>query len=966
MSSKTYDNKHEAKGVLLFFLGIALMLMFYLPSDVTGTLGDIIKRFGFGLLGVMAYCIPLMLVYMGVDYFIEKRAGVSKIRIRSVLLLIICISAFLAVISMDFEYFRKLSVNDSGKESAFKAIALLWDSGLDGSLVTPAANSSNCITGGILGGGIATALNIVLGKLISSLAIVIFFVSQLILVFHVSIKRSAQRTAKAIRTGTNRVYENVNRARAQRASKPKGGYFADFAGQSPFVNNPPFDPTSGRTDVTVPRREYDPFNSRMPVDGRSGFIDVSAQEFGADTSPHPDRLNYGEKAYNVTGEAHGADFSYTPMPKNPPLHQRKKPDELSFLAKKPQQDFFDLSGGAGPEAPNNDDMLPYEVTSASTTSIRRPRVDSGMVGEIIDEPYSETHTGGYSDHYEEHIDAPYEVDEPDEIEPPVQQKHSNTAAGAAERVTINKPEKQTGFSATEGRIIDTSKADSNRTVDVPQAKRQPARKNMVYKPAPANLLSQDDKNGMTSNTNAELKAKAETLEESLRSFGVEAHVVNITHGPAITRFELTLATGTKVNRVLSLQDDIQMAMAAFSVRIEAPIPGKSAIGIEIPNDKTQAVHLRGLIDDPKFRNSSPLTVALGRDIPGKPIFCDLAKMPHLLIAGQTGSGKSVCINTILLSILCKSSPDDVRLIMVDPKVVELSIYNGIPHLIMPVVTEPKMVSNILKWAVVEMERRYRLFSESNVRNLDGYNEYLSYNGEKRLPLILLIIDELADLMTVAGKDVETQISRLAAKARAAGIHLIIATQRPSVDVITGVIKANLPSRIAFSVASGVDSRTILDQVGAEKLLGKGDMLYYPGSANKPIRGQGAFVSDSEVETVVNYLKNQYGARYDDEIIDIVQKGVASSDSDGGSSDGNGGGSGEDDLFEQAVDIVIEYGSASSSILQRRLGVGYPRASRLIDLLERKGIIGPFEGSKPRKVLVTQIDWLEMKAKGDNK
>jgi DNA segregation ATPase FtsK/SpoIIIE-like protein len=305
--------------------------------------------------------------------------------------------------------------------------------------------------------------------------------------------------------------------------------------------------------------------------------------------------------------------------------------------------------------------------------------------------------------------------------------------------------------------------------------------------------------------------------------------------------------------------------------------------------------------------------------------------------------------------------------MVDPKVVELSVYNGIPHLIMPVVTDAKMVSNLLKWAVVEMERRYRLFSESNVRNLDGYNEYLSYNGEKRLPLILLIIDELADLMTVAGKDVETQISRLAAKARAAGIHLIIATQRPSVDVITGVIKANLPSRIAFSVASGVDSRTILDQVGAEKLLGKGDMLYYPGSANKPIRGQGAFVSDSEVETIVNYLKNQYGARYDDEIIDIVQKGVASSDSDGGSSDGNGGGgSGEDDLFEQAVDIVIEYGSASSSILQRRLGVGYPRASRLIDLLERKGIIGPFEGSKPRKVLVTQIDWLEMKAKGDNK
>ena len=953
-NSKTYDNKHEAKGVLLFFLGIALMLMFYLPSNVTGTLGDIIKKIGFGLLGFMAYSIPLLLVYMGVDYFIEKRAGVSKIRIRSVLLLIICISAFLAVISMDFEYFRKMSVNDSGKESAFKSISLLWNSGLDSSLVTPVGSSSNCITGGILGGGIAAALNIVLGKLISGLAIVIFFVSQLILVFHVSIKRGAQRTAKAIKNGTNRVYENVNRARAERASKPKGGYFADFAGQSPFVNDPPFDPNSNKTQVTIPRNDYDPFNSRMPVDGRSGFIDVSAQEFGADTSPHPDKLNYGEKAYKVPDESYSADFSYTPLPKNPPLHQKGKMEVPSFLKKDAQQDFFDLSEGDRPAAPRNDDMLPYEVTSSASTSIRRPRVDTDVIGDIIDEPY-EVSPADEPDVYEqEPLQAP--------VKAPVQNTNSDDKAS----ISINKPERASGFSATEGRIIDTSKADSNKQVDVPAVKKQPVRKNLVYKPAPSNLLSQDDKNSLAANTNAELRAKAGTLEDALKSFGVEAHVENITHGPAITRFELTLATGTKVNRVLSLQDDIQMAMAAYSVRIEAPIPGKSAIGIEIPNDKTQAVHLRGLIDDPKFRNSTPLTVALGRDIPGKPIYCDLTKMPHLLIAGQTGSGKSVCINTILLSILCKASPDDVRLIMVDPKVVELSIYNGIPHLIMPVVTEPKMVSNILKWAVVEMERRYRLFSESNVRNLDGYNEYLAYNGEKKLPLILLIIDELADLMTVAGKDVETQISRLAAKARAAGIHLIIATQRPSVDVITGVIKANLPSRIAFSVASGVDSRTILDQVGAEKLLGKGDMLYYPGSANKPIRGQGAFVSDNEVETIVNYLKNQYGARYDDEIIDIVQKGVASGESDGGSSDGNGGSSGEDDLFEQAVDIVIEYGSASSSILQRRLGVGYPRASRLIDLLERKGIIGPFEGSKPRKVLVTQIDWLEMKAKGGNK
>ena len=948
MSSKTYDGKHEAKGVLLFFLGVAMMLMFYLPAEVTGTLGDIVKKFGFGLLGFMAYSIPLLLVYMGADYFFEKRAGVSKIRVRSILLLIICISALLAVITMDFEFFAKLSINDKGNASAAKAISLLWKSGLDSSMITPAESSSNAIAGGILGGGIAVALNTVLGKLISGFAIVVFFISQLILVFHVSIKRSAQRTAKAIKTGTNRVYENVNRARQERQNRPKGGYFADFAGPAPAARGRGSNVSYGRAPIDVPTNT-DPFNVRMPVDGASGFIDVTATEFGADTNPHPEKINYGEKMYKVPDKSYSADFSYTPMPKNPPLHEKGTMEVPSFLKKDTQQDFFDLSDGSEPQTPVAeeyvDDTLPYEVTSSASTSIRRPRVNTDSLGDLADE-----------------IPEP---DEDDYIPAPAPVKPSAPAVERPRQIAVNQPVKEEGFSQTEGRLIDTSKADIKPDVDVPTGRKHLTKRNVVYKPAPSNLLSKEDKNAQSASSNIELKTKAATLEEALKSFGIESQVVNITHGPAITRFELTLATGTKVNRVLSLQDDIQMAMAAYSVRIEAPIPGKSAIGIEIPNDKTQAVHLRGLIEDQKFRSSSPLTVALGRDIPGRPIYCDLTKMPHLLIAGQTGSGKSVCINTILLSILCKASPDDVRLIMVDPKVVELSIYNGIPHLIMPVVTEPKMVSNILKWAVVEMERRYRLFSESNVRNLDGYNEYLNYNGEKKLPLILLIIDELADLMTVAGKDVETQISRLAAKARAAGIHLIIATQRPSVDVITGVIKANLPSRIAFSVASGVDSRTILDQVGAEKLLGKGDMLYYPGSANKPIRGQGAFVSDSEVETIVSFLKNQYGAMYDDEIIDIVNKGVTSGDSDGGSSDNGGGSSsGEDDLFEQAVEIVIEYGSASSSILQRRLGVGYPRASRLIDLLERKGIIGPFEGSKPRKVLVTQIDWLEMKAKGD--
>ena len=937
MSSKSFDGRQEVTGILLFFLGIILMLMFYLPADVTGSLGAFIKTLGFGLIGVMAYGIPVLLIYMAIDYFFEKREGVSKVRVRSVLLLIVCISAFLSVVSMDFEYFEKICMNDNGTASAWKALTNLWESGLDRSIISNPAASSNAIAGGLIGGGIAVALNRVLGTLIAGIAVAVFFVAQLILVFHVSIKKSAQKTAKVIKTQTTRVYQNMNRARQERQERPQGGYFGPVAGPSPFVNNNKQVHVNAGVNTGLPNAEYDPFNTRLPVDGKSGFIDVSAKEFGADTTPHPDTLNYGEKTYRVPEEQNMADFSYTPLPKNPPLHKKGTMEVPSFLDNR-QKDFFDLSND---KTDSRDDEMPYEVTSGANTTIRRPRIDPDSIGPVEDD---------YSSYTEEPlpVSRPVRETRPEPVD---------------EQITINKANTQDGYSETEGRLIDTSKAEGNATVDVPSPRKHVSKKYAVYKPAPAKLLSSDDKSVSSANTNQELREKAATLEEALRSFGIEAKVINITHGPAITRFELTLATGTKVQRVLSLQDDIQMAMAAYSVRIEAPIPGKSAIGIEIPNDKTQAVHLRGLIEDSKFRSTSPLTVALGRDIPGKPIYCDLAKMPHLLIAGQTGSGKSVCINTILCSILCKTSPDDVRLIMVDPKVVELSIYNGIPHLIMPVVTDPKKVSNILKWAVVEMERRYRLFSESDVRNLDGYNEYLKYNGEKPLPLILIIIDELADLMTVASKDVETQISRLAAKARAAGLHLIIATQRPSVDVITGVIKANLPSRIAFSVASGVDSRTILDQVGAEKLLGKGDMLYFPGSAPKPVRGQGAFVSDAEVESIVSFLKNNYGSMYDEEIIDKVNSGVAAGESDSSTGDNQGSGSGEDDLFEQAVDVVIEYGSASSSILQRRLGVGYPRASRLIDLLEKKGIIGPFEGSKPRKVLVTQVEWLEMKAKG---
>ncbi len=450
-----------------------------------------------------------------------------------------------------------------------------------------------------------------------------------------------------------------------------------------------------------------------------------------------------------------------------------------------------------------------------------------------------------------------------------------------------------------------------------------------------------------------IEAMSRKLEDTLASFGLEAKVVNVTTGPAITRFELAPGAGVKISRIVSLQDDIALNLAALGVRIEAPIPGKAAIGIEVPNRETAPVLLRRMLETNEFRAApSPLTVALGRDIPGAAVVADIARMPHLLIAGATGSGKSVCINSMILAILYKAKPSDVRMLMIDPKVVELSVYNGIPHLLAPVVTDPKKAAGALLWAVAEMTRRYNAFAERSVRDIVSHNAQAEAQGFEKLPLILVVIDELSDLMVTSPAEVEDAIARLTAMARAAGIHLVVATQRPSVDVVTGVIKANIPSRLAFAVSSQVDSRTILDMGGAEKLLGRGDMLYFPVGASKPVRAQGAFVSEKEVERVVAFLKQQGAGGYDEataEAIGTTAAAVGSTDDPD-----------QDELLPQAVQIVIEAGYASVSLLQRRMNVGYPRAARLVDRMQEKGFVGPFEGSKPRKVLVSMSQWLEYK------
>ncbi|ADL07980.1 DNA translocase FtsK [Thermosediminibacter oceani] len=459
-----------------------------------------------------------------------------------------------------------------------------------------------------------------------------------------------------------------------------------------------------------------------------------------------------------------------------------------------------------------------------------------------------------------------------------------------------------------------------------------------YSLPPVSLL-QKSSSKQGSFSEKELLNNAQILEKTLESFGIQARVVQVSCGPAITRFEVQPSPGVKVSRIVSLSDDIALSLAVPDVRIEAPIPGKAAIGIEVPNREISKVYFRDVIESPEFKNSaSKLTIALGKDIAGKSIVADLADMPHLLIAGATGSGKSVCINTIITSILYKASPHEVKFMMIDPKVVELTTYNGIPHLLTPVLTDPKKAAAALNWMVSEMERRYQLFAQAGVREINRYNEI---SQENKLPKIVVIIDELADLMMVSPRDVEDSICRLAQMARAAGIHLVVATQRPSVDVITGLIKANIPSRISFAVSSQVDSRTILDMAGAEKLLGKGDMLFFPVGAAKPIRIQGAFLSEKEVEYVVEFIKKQMKPCYEKNLSDFKEPQSAKSDDN------------VDELFKEAVSVVIETGQASVSLLQRKLRIGYARAARLIDQMEEKGFIGGYEGTKPRQILITK-------------
>ena len=517
-------------------------------------------------------------------------------------------------------------------------------------------------------------------------------------------------------------------------------------------------------------------------------------------------------------------------------------------------------------------------------------------------------------------------------------------------------------------ISETEQEAMNIAIDESQKAPMP-----VYDYPPIDLLTQG-KHASVAGAEAELRESSACLLDTLDSFNIEAQIIGIVRGPSVTRFELTIPRGIKISRITALSDDIALSLGAANVRI-APIPDKVAVGIEVPNKTVNTVFIRECIGSPAFANAkSRLSFAVGKDITGKPVIGDIAKMPHMLIAGTTGSGKSVCINSMLISLLYKSTPEEVRLIMVDPKMVELGNYNGIPHLLIPVVTDPKKAAGALNWAVGEMERRYKLFADHQVRNLVGYNDLMRSEKAKAeqtedghpeqyqvLPQIVIVIDELADLMMVAAKEVENSICRIAQKARAAGMHLVVATQRPSADVITGIMKANIPSRIAFAVASQIESRIILDTTGAERLIGKGDMLYAPLGEGKPTRVQGCFISNEEIEAVIARIKETSTAEYSEEILEhIEQQAEQVGNNKGGSSGTNDPGDDEDELIEEAIEVIMDCRQASTSMLQRRLKLGYSRAARIIDQIEDRGIIGPSEGSKPRQILISREDWQEMK------
>ena len=899
--------------IIVFAIVLAVCFIF---TDAAGIVGAGIKTLFSGLISGASYTLPLFMIYHGVMYHADKRKNLLKQKIicSSVTLLLLAVLMHLFVSGADTLSMKKLYFDGVD----FKG-------------------------GGALGGFFGVLMRRgfgVIGTLVIVIAVLFVFV---LLMFDKTPRDIITLAAYKIKVAYETRVEDRRIARENKVPAEPKPRRKPRANPVPTEENPPMDVKSSETkkspDTAKPtvsvyrikskrRVAYDEDNEYGDAYVRDDIMDVyeDAQTNFADEPESADGENQGEVEERIYDEV-----------------MRRTRERLSESGT-----AYDGTSVANDEIFASD-LYPINAKTASNGGDDDDNLD---LRNILDDPDNIALLGRIAE-----ADVTGAYDDDDEVE---------FDDFASDRIPV---EKQRVREPLSSRVPSPVAAAIDNDDDEVIENSEPAEPK--YQFPPIELLPKS-KSQRDPNIRAEQNEKGAKLVETLRSFKVSTNISHISHGPTITRYELTPEAGTKVRSIANLVDDIALSLATTGVRIEAPVPGKAAVGIEVPNKNAETVFLREMIDCEQFRDAqSKLTASLGQDVAGEPVYLDVAKMPHLLIAGATGMGKSVCINSIIVSLLYKATPDEVKLILIDPKKVELNIYNGIPHLLVPVVSEPKKAAGSLNWAVTEMERRFDLIESVGMRNIKNYNDITKNDPEKEfLPQIVIIIDELADLMMTARDEVEESICRIAQKARAAGMHLIIGTQRPSVDVITGLIKSNIPSRIAFTVASQVDSRTIIDIGGAEKLIGRGDMLYNPVQASKPMRVQGSFVSEQEVEAITDFIRAQVKTPvYSDEVIDQIEKEAAKCGQLGKksavASDGADADEEEDAMLRPAIELAVESGKISTSLIQRRLSLGYGRAAKLIDKMEQLGYVSPPEGQKPRTVLITRDELMEMVLRGED-
>lgn len=894
---RTKRLSNEIKGIIVIAVGLFLALAFF--TGATGVVGAAVKNVVGGLFGKAAYFFFIFVIWTGINFFIDKQKDGNGYKYWLLAGMMLFSGVLSALVFEETEFLGK---------GFFSEIQSLYERGVGE------------IGGGVLGSGLCKLLVKLIGvsgTWVVTVAVMLIFV---ILLTGVSLERLFTKVLQIMKTHSQQMAESARR-------------------------EVPVQPKNPAPPAKIRKRKH-----REPLPGQEHYGPVASDYF--DMYFTSEDLDTIKSAADIAAEHEQSSNTAAENEEALPAPEEHEPeqdavqtalrtfslelDEFLPDEDEPQTEPENAAADALDESEERSSELPFDLADIHT----------GVLTELPNEKGE--------------FQQPVQNEEGTDYEPPSEAKLQDVLDPLTQQaVDAGVPLDRAVVAGRNGTAA-VSEALAN-TIDDLATESVEATRLINYQIPPLSLLATPTAKAKSrAEIKAELEDKANRLLTTLSSFKVEAKILNVTQGPSVTRFELQPGFGVKVSKITNLADDIALALAAPGVRIEAPIPGKSAIGIEIPNEKASPVPIREVLDTDQFRGfNSKTAFALGKDIGGNCIIADIKQFPHILIAGATGSGKSVCINSLITSILYKAKPDEVKLIMVDPKKVELGVYNGIPHLLIPVVTDPKHAAGALNWAVVEMKNRYNLLEENKVRNLQGFNELKEKEGtpEEKLPEIVIIIDELADLMMAAKSEVEDAINSLAALARAAGMYLVLATQRPSVDVITGVIKANVPSRISFAVSSQIDSRTIIDSPGAEKLLGRGDMLYNPRGATKPMRIQGNFVSDSEIEDLVGFIKGQYEATYDENVLDHIEKEHEQMEAEPDESRAASGA--VDSLFFKAAELAVDSGQASVAMLQRRFKIGYQRAARIIDQMEEKRVIGPYEGTKPRQVLLSRQELFEM-------